>query len=472
MRPVGGWANLTNLAGTALQVTGIPRAAHSWRSGNGLNKWLAVGTNTGIFVYGASVLTDITEAGTVAGSGSTSGAALPYGSGLYGIGPYGGGGAAGGGGGAGQPLVIDENATWVLDNFGDFLVGVLSSDGVVRKWDADLTTDMIAVAVGTEVPVSNRGVVVTPERFLLVLGANGNPRMVKWPNQETMDEFTASATTTAGEFELATNGRLMTGKRTTRETLLFTDTDLWAAIFIGGTLIYSFEPRGADCGIISPNAAGVVGDGAMWMSDSGFFRYDGSVSKIPCEVFDYVFTRLNRAQKLKIAAITNAQFGEITWQYPSVASQEIDSYVTYNWLHDIWYFGSLSRTCGVDAQVFPYPLLMDADGYIYEHERGSLRTGETVFAESGPFEIGDGGNTVMMRHLYPDERTLGDVTITLYSAFHPTGPETTNGPYVGGRPTGVRVTGRQVRVRLTEAVTNTDWRVGTYRADVVPAGER
>jgi len=77
----------------------------------------------------------------------------------------------------------------------------------------------------------------------------------------------------------------------------------------------------------------------------------------------------------------------------------------------------------------------------------------------------------MAKHLYPDEKTQGDVSATFKTRFYPNGPESTHGPYSMAAPTSIRFTGRQVSMRI-ESARNTDWRFGIPRLDVTPGGTR
>ena len=57
------------------------------------------------------------------------------------------------------------------------------------------------------------------------------------------------------------------------------------------------------------------------MSQKQFFVNSGNgVEVIPCSVWDIVFQNLNTAYANNIRAASNSQFNEITWYYPSQAS--------------------------------------------------------------------------------------------------------------------------------------------------------
>jgi len=189
------------------------------------------------------------------------------------------------------------------------------------------------------------------------------------------------------------------------------------------------------------------------------------------DVGDYIFQNINYNQASKIYSVHNSKYGEIIWFYPSSASNENDSYVTYNYRENHWSIGTMSRTAGTDRGVYLNPLMVSADGYIYEHEGGFAYDSVAPYAESGPVEIGTGEQVMSVRQLIPDEQTLGEVVVSFKTRMYPTATETTYGPYSASEPTSVRFSGRQVKVRYTGAVLD-DWRVGINRLDVIAAGKR
>ncbi len=465
-RPIGGWIPLsltpTELDGAVpVVLTGIPRGAVAYRTLDNV-AWLAVGTHTKLYGYTAGELYDITPAALVAGDpdATVTGGGSGYGSGPYGGGLYGTGNAS-----------VQETppTTWQLDSFGNFLVGVQTKDGRLFSWTSDSGVDAVAVAGA---PIDNAAVVTTPERFVFVLGADGNVKRVQWPSQETLTDWTPDPDNSAGFLDLETNGRLICGRASRQQTLLWTDVDMHAAQYIGGDLIYSFSLLGENCGVVGPNAVTMENGIAYWMGPRGFFAYDGFVKPIPCEVSDYVFGSFNSQQRAKVFAVAEPQYGEIWWFYPSSESVENDRYVVYNYRENHWTIGELDRTAGVPRGTFPSPIYFNSDGEGYEHEIGSQRTGMTPWAQTGPVELRPGDQTFMVRRVLPDERTLGDTRTQLFARLYPTSAET-GGTLLSVRaPTDVRLTGRQFSLRISEATPDTDWRIGTFRLDVAVRGSR
>lgn len=589
IRPIGGWRTVEDASqGTVKAATGLARGAISWR-GAASSIRVGFGTHRRLYALVEGTLADITPTGFVEGaadSSFTSGTGN-YGSGVYGAGPYGTGSLAG---------VLIEAATWQLDNFGDFLVGVHSGDRKLYVWQGVLTT-LAAAASGA--PVNNRGVLSTNERFLVALGAADNVRLVQWASQETINTWTPSSSNTAGDHELVTKGRIMAGRRTKTENLIWTDADVHRMRYIGGALVYGFEQAGDACGLLAPNAIAIVESRAFWMGKDNFFMYDGFVRPIPSEVRDYVFSDFNAAQAVKVWSTSVSKYSEVWWFYPSAASSEINRYVVFNYIEGHWTFGQLDRLAGFDAGATGFPFmwepafsakgtltstgtapanndtvtigsktytfqttLTNVDGNVligasaaaalanlyaainleagagttyaaattvhptvvadsktattlvvrakasgsggnsiattevsaqlswggatlasggtasgivvsdvFEHEAGNDRDIEVPYLESGPYQLAEGDRIMNIHGLIPDEKTLGDVSLKIYTAFFPTETETLNGPYTLANPTDLRLSARQVRLRLDQ-VRETDWRVGTQRLAVSAAGKR
>lgn len=456
LRPWGGWRKRSTS-----QMTGVSRGMLTWRT-NSDERYIAAGTPTKLYAMSeGGVLKDITP--TTFTSGITDATLKTgYGYGTYGSSAY----------GVARPDLgaIIPATTWSMDSWGEYLVACSSADGQLLEWQLGFTTPTKAVAI-TNAPTSCEAVMTTAERFVFGLGASGNPRKVSWCDQENNTVWTPSATNQAGDFEINSVGSIKCGKRVRGINLIFTDVDVHVATYIGLPYVYSFEKAGSGCGVISSQAVAAIDTAAIWMSKSGFWVYDGYVKPLVSDVGDYIFQNINYNQSSKVYAVHNSKYGEIIWFYPSSASNENDSYVVYNYREGHWAIGSLARTAGTDRGVFTNPLMISSDGYIYEHEVGFTYDGSTPYAESGPYEIGNGDNIMSVRRVIPDEQTLGEVVVSFKTRMYPMATETTYGPYSAAQPTDVRFAARQVKVRYTGNVLE-DWRVGVNRFDVVAMGKR
>lgn len=129
MRPIGGWQAIQRTSPTPagpFELTGVPRALVAWSDRNGIPR-LAVGTNEKAYAFSQGILVEINPTDLVAGGEDTDSGVGAYGAGAYGAFAY----------GVGDPAqaVVTDAGTWQMDTFGDFLVGVLSSDGRLFYWN-------------------------------------------------------------------------------------------------------------------------------------------------------------------------------------------------------------------------------------------------------------------------------------------------------------------------------------------------
>jgi hypothetical protein len=464
MRPVGGWQNKHDVSAS---VTAPPRAMHVWID-NTAGANTAIGTaNELLYVNASGTATDITPTGFNTGNADAV-INVAYGGGFFSTGGslY----------GKKQPSSgqFQEADTWSLDNWGEYLVGCATSDGKLYEWQLNTSTPAAQIANS---PEDCKGLVVTEERFIFALQADGNPRKVAWCDREDNTTWTPLATNEAGDIELQTSGEIMAGVRMRGRTLIVTNVDAHIASYQGAPYVYGFERVGTACGAASRKGLVAIDQGAFWMGREAFYYFDGSIAKqLPCEVQDYVFDDMNSNQITKVYAVHNSEYGEIWWFYPSDASVECDSYVAYDYLEGHWEIGRINRTCGADQGVFDEPRWVDETGIIYDHELHGVGHGVyTPFAESSAISLGNGDQVMKVNQLIGDEGSIGEVQVKFKTRFHPNDTERTypaTGAYsLTNMPTSVRFTGRQVRVRI-EATGNEDFRVGVMRINAEAGGRR
>ena len=453
LQPIGGWVERYDTA-----LAKAPRASYAWED-NTQGSHIAVGFHDSLYEINASnILTDITPVGLTAGNAdaltNTAYGGQAYGSGAYGVTRQSSG-------------VFQEADTWALANWGENLVGCLTSDGKLYEWPLSGVATQIANS-----PTSCRALIVTGERFLFALAAGGNPRKVAWCDREDNTTWTAALDNEAGDFEIQTSGSIMCGLGLRNSTLILTSTDAHLATYQGPPFVYGFERVGSACGAISRKAAVSVDHGAYWMGRRKFHFFDGtSVRELRCDVVRKVFDDINLNQVSKTWAMHNSMHSEVWWFFPSAGALEVDRYVSYNYAEDHWSVGEMDRTTGFDRGVFSSPIMYDANAVSYNHEIGNMHGTQTPFAESGPVSIGNGDQVMKCVQLIPDELTQGDVNLTFKTRFHPNNIERDYGPFAPSNPTSVRFTGRQVRM-LVEGNRDAPWKVGVMRLQVTPGGRR
>ena len=402
----------------------------------------------------------------------------------------------------------DTLRLWSHDNFGEDLI-INVYNGGVYYWDASVSTPLSQRAVplsslsgASNTPsIAAKVLVSDVDRHVIAFGCNPlgsstqDPLLIRFSDQEDAADWTPTTTNTAGDLLVGSGSRIVTAVETRQQILVFTDISLHAMQYLGPPFTFGINMVSENITIASPNAAIAVQDNVYWMGANEFYVYTGAVQKIPCSVKDYVFSDFNEGQAEKVFAASNTSYSEVWWFYPSSNSSTIDRYVVYNYVQNIWYYGTLDRGAWIDRGVVDYPIAAGLDGYLYYHENGfddgstAPVTAISAYIESSQFDIGDGNNFSFVSKVIPDV-TFRDstslnpsVTLTMKARNFPGGnylqtddetvtrtatapvEQFTNQVYV-------RLRGRSMALRVESSETGVGWRLGSPRMDVRQDGRR
>jgi hypothetical protein len=187
---------------------------------------------------------------------------------------------------------------------------------------------------------------------------------------------------------------------------------------------------------------------------------------------------------------TNEGWHEIWWFYPSQNSGVNDSYVIYNYMEQIWYYGSIARTAWLDTPLRQYPQAVGGN-YVYNHEQGTNDDSfaMTSYIQTNDFDIGDGENLLLIKRIIPDINFEGSTAASplVYMTMRPrnfpgSNYKTTNNPSVTRSTTVpieqytdqvfIRARARQMGFKIQSEDLNVQWQLGTPRLDGRPDGKR
>lgn len=380
----------------------------------------------------------------------------------YGVGPYGTGGY-GIGTVATAPTPLRQ---WFFGNWGSFLLANPSGGGIY-VWDpAGGVVSNNATIIGTA-PTANVMFIAMPERQVVALGANGDPLLIKWSDVDDYTNWTAATGNQAGQYRLPKGSKIVGGIQAPQMGMIWTDLGVWAMQYINLPFVYGFTEIASGCGLISARALGILGGQVYWMSHNNFFLYEGGVNTLPCSVWDKIFFNLNTQQFDKITCAVNSSFNEISWFYPSLSGAgEVDSYVKYNKLDQVWDFGTLVRTAWTDQSVITNPAGVDENGYIQQHEISNDADGAPMLSsiESGFFKISDGLLYIFIERLIPDFILSGGTTVqvTISVQDYPTDPPKTKTFNVTSSVEYliIRQRGRLAKIKIESGDIGSFWRLG------------
>lgn len=341
--------------------------------------------------------------------------------------------------GVGQQLRL-----WSHDSFGQDLI-IAPRGGTIYFWANNTATFPAAVTLAslaalagtdaTQVPTKTNQVLVSDiSRFVIAFGsqpfgqATPDPLLIRWSDQENPFQWTPLATNQSGEIRVSVGSFIMCALNSRQEILVWTDSGLYSMQYVGPPYVWRLTLMGENISIMSPNSAIIVNNVAMWMGTEKFYFYNGRVDTLDCALRKYIFEDLNFDQRFQIFCGANEAYNEVWWFYVSNAevrraiqeSREpsVDSYVVYNYLEKIWYYGTLRRTAWIDGGTQAKPIAAvgtTEEGTLVQHEVG-VDDRETAsprpiaaFIESSDVDLDDGDKFSFVRRILPDVTFLGSV---------------------------------------------------------------
>ena len=425
-----------------------------------------------------------------------------------------------------------EPGLWSLNTFGEVLVATVLN-GKTFTWNAgvaDPTSNRASTSTSgfstSNNPTATRSTLISPTtRHLIHFGTEvtiGSPdtqddMFIRFSADENINEFAIQQTNTAGSQRLQDGTKIMGALVAKENILVWTDNALYTMKFVGAPFTFGFEQVGTNCGLIGQNAAVEIDGVAYWMSNNGFFAFDGTVNSLPCSVEDFVYEDIDTTKGQQITAGINNLFTEVTWWYPTSGSTFNNRSVVYNYgaaapAGEVgnWYTNTNSnsiRTTWIDSLIYPnpyataynssntgtFPAIVGESGLgqsvLFEHEIGTDQinpdgstTALTSFAQSYDFALqtdqGLGEYFLSMRRFIPDFKVLtGNNQVTISLSAYPADAATTStlSPFTLTSTTtkvDTRARGRYANIKIENTGSGESWRFGTFQADLKPVGRR
>jgi hypothetical protein len=407
---------------------------------------------------------------------------------------------------------IESIRLWSQSNFGEDLI-FGPRGGAIYYWEAGAGLGSRAVELSTlsgasGVPTTQNFLEISDiNRFVFAFGANEfgtsivNPMLVRWSDQGSAVNWTPSSTAQAGFLTLSRGSEIVTSKQARQEVLVWTDSALYAMQYVGAPVVWSAQLVGDNISIAGQNAVAYSNGVAYWMGKDKFYKYDGRTQPLRCDLRKFIFDDFNTQQYDQIVSGTNESYHEIWWFYCSAGQTVSDRYVVYNYLEDVWYYGTMSRTAWLDSGLRDSPLAATYDSNLVNHEQGvDDNAGEETlpihaFVSSAEFDLEDGHQFAFIWRVLPDIRFDGSTagspsaTLTLLPLAN-SGSGYNNPASEGGSNTRAitrtavlpveeytgqiytRVRGRQLAMKVESTEAGVTWQLGAPRIDMRSDGRR
>ena len=465
-------------------------------------------TNTYLITASSNATSTATGGGTVSAAYQiNTGAAyvIPltgWGAGSWGAGTWGTGGTS-----------DTQIRLWSQANFGeDLLFG--PRGGPIYYWDATsgLTSRGVLLSsvspATANVPTVQDVILVSDiSRFVFCFGCNAlasatkNPMLIRWSDQEDSTQWTPAATNQAGSLQLSRGAEIIAAKQARQEVLVWSDSALYALQYVGAPVVWGAQLVGENISIASQNAVAYANGVAYWMGVDKFYKYDGRTQPLPCNLRKFVFNDFNTAQYRQVFSGTVEAYHEIWWFYCSTESSTADRYVVYNYLDNIWYYGTMDRTAWLDSGLRDFPLAATYNNNLVNQEEG-VDNNELVdsapihaYATTAEFDLDDGHQFNFIWRVLPDITFDGSTTespsaVMTLLPMQNSGSGYNSPASVGGSNDGTitrsavlpiekftgqlntRVRGRQMVMKIESTGSGVTWQLGSPRLDMRPDGRR
>jgi hypothetical protein len=380
-----------------------------------------------------------------------------------------------------------------------------------------------ALAGATDVPtLQNFCFVSDVSRFVFAFGCTDyssavqDPMLIRWSDQESVVNWSPSATTQAGSIRLSHGSEIITCLQTRQEIVVYTDSAVYSLQYLGLPGVWGAQLLGDNISIMGQNCVAVASGVIYWMGVDKFYKYDGRVQTLRCDLRQYIYGDINLQQSSQVFASTSEGFNEVWFFYCSLTGPDgtgtvtnpntiVDRYVVYNYVENngegVWYYGNLQRTAWLDSGLYDYPIATTYEQNLVYHEfgtdDGTTGTLAPIYSKisSAEFDIDDGDKFGFVWRMLPDITFRGSTTeaptgtLTLIPMQN-SGSGFNNPISLGGNPdatitrtskvpieqfTGqvyVRVRGRQMILQFENEQLGSTWQLGSPRLDIRPDGRR
>lgn len=293
---------------------------------------------------------------------------------------------------------------YYIDNWGANLVVMTGADGRLLQYD---TAAIGAVLEPVEnAPTGNTAFVITKQRHVVLFGAGGVYNRFAWCSQEEITNWSyADVTKTAGFYDLQPASPMVTAHVAGDEFVFWTaDGTMYVSQYIGVPFIYNYNAIASGATPVSPMSVASVGNGIIWNSFGGFWKYDQSVlDGIPCDIWSYITDDINTPKARYNAAMVGVTTkSEVWWFYPSTGETENNKCVIFNYKDMWWSKALLNRACGFTSSYINRPIMSDGDN-VYEHESGWYYQGADLpWATTYTLNVGGGAALSTIMPSLPD----------------------------------------------------------------------
>ena len=232
------------------------------------------------------------------------------------------------------------------------------------------------------------------------------------------------------------------------QILCWTLNSLYVATYtqVGNENVFSHTPIEGNISILSANSIVQYDNQFFWIGIDRFYFFNGVIQTLKNSMsLDWFFDGVNLSARAKIWGMAIPRYNEIWWHYPKGRNQtECNATIIYNIELQTWYDSVIGRSAGVQASIFPLPMMADSSPFftlypLWMHEFGTDQIyGANNLAIESHYETNmmtlfqenpNNNRLIRSRRIEPDFIMKGNMNISVNNRMFPRSQVITTGPY-------------------------------------------
>lgn len=219
---------------------------------------------------------------------------------------------------------------WNFTQFGDTLLATNNKE-VIQAWTIGTSTSFADVSA-----TAPKAKFITVVRdFVVAAYIDNESNKVQWSNINDETNWTSGGASQS-DYQIIPEGGNIVGITGGEAGLILLDRALIKMTYIGSPLFFQFDAISRNLGCNSVGSITQYGPTTYFLSDDGFYAYDGqNILNIGNDKVDeFFYTNLNTALSDTISAAVDPVNNIVIWNYPNTSAGR--SLLIYNWLVKKW----------------------------------------------------------------------------------------------------------------------------------------
>jgi hypothetical protein len=294
---------------------------------------------------------------------------------------------------------------WEFVQFGQTIIATNYADDV-QSITIGAGGNFGTLITSTNVPKAKHADVV---REFLVLGNTNDstdgvkPNRVWWSAINDPTDFDPDQVTQSDYQDIPEGGQVQRIVGGAEYGLVFLERQIQRMTYVGSPLVFDFSPVDRRRGTNVPNSVIGHGRNVFYLSEEGFFAFDGAVSH-PIghnRVDRWLLDQFDPANAARVSAAIDPENALVCWGFPVTGSGNANIVLVYNWKDNRWAYAEVETELLVHAETQGFSL-DDLDSITTDIDDGSLSPFDSDEYKGGEYRFAAFNNASRLSYFTGD----------------------------------------------------------------------